>query len=214
LNKIQNAEPTAATAGEDLAVINSTTLPLAALSLRSNIVTIGPVLPGDTGALFLWLNDVESANLDLAFRPVDWMGYNAWLTDFSKDSSQVLFAVRLVSQPKIIGFIMFKNIQPVHRWAELGARIGYDADRGKGFGTDAIKLALRYAWNHLNLNRVQLSVFANNNRAIRAYKAAGFEVEGNRRQAAFINGDWVDVVLMAALHPPKPQLHSVAGGEG
>lgn len=210
MNSVQKSEPTVTAAGTSVAAINAGALPLAAVSLRNDIITIGPVLPDDTGALFLWLNDVESANLDLTFRPVDWMSYNTWLTDLTSNSSHVLFAIRRVSQTRIIGFVMFKNIQPIHRWAELGVRIGSDADRGKGYGRDAIKLALKYAWNHLNLNRVQLSVFANNNRAILAYKAAGFEIEGVLRRAAFINGEWTDSVLMGALQPPRLQLHTVA----
>ncbi len=213
LNAMQKAEPSVTPAVTNVATISTGALPLSAVSLHNDSITIGPLLPNDTGALFLWLNDVKSANLDLAYRPVDWMSYNTWLTDLGKNSSQVLFAIRRVSQSKIIGFVVFKNIQPVHRSAELGVRIGSDADRGKGYGREAVKLALKYAWDHLNLNRVQLSVFANNNRAIRAYKAAGFETEGVLRQAAFINGEWTDSVLMAALRPLRPQLHSVAVGE-
>jgi RimJ/RimL family protein N-acetyltransferase len=204
LNATQKAEQTAPAAGA--AAVCANTPPLTAPSLHGGNIAIGPVLPSDTGALFLWLNDVESANLDLAFRPVDWMSYNNWLTDFASNPSQVLFAIRHLSQSKIIGFVVLKNIQPVHRWAELGVRIGQHADRGKGYGTEATKLALKFAWNHLNLNRVQLSVFAHNTRAIRAYTAAGFEVEGVQRQSAFINGEWVDQVLMGILRRPRPDV--------
>lgn len=204
MNATQNAKPAAPIAGANAAAIGTNTPLLAALSLRSDNIAIGPVLPNDTATLFLWLNDVELANLDLAFRPVDWMSYNAWLTDFTGNPSQVLFAIRHVSHAKIIGFVVLKSIQPVHRWAELGVRIGQVADRGKGYGTEATKLAVKYAWNHLNLNRVQLSVFAHNSRAIRAYTAAGFEIEGVQRQAAFINGEWVDQVLMGILRTPQP----------
>ncbi len=187
---------------------------LASISLRGKTVTIGPVTPNDTGALFLWLNDVESSNLDLAFRPVDWMSYNTWLGDFAANSSRVLFAIRAISNPKIIGFVMLKNIQPIHRWAELGIRIGNAADRGKGYGREATELVLKYAWNQLNLNRVQLSVFANNERAIRAYLAAGFSIEGVQRQAVFIDGNWLDQVLMGVLRPARPHLRSVTPDDG
>ena len=65
----------------------------------------------------------------------------------------------------------------------------------------ALKLALRYAWDTLNLKRVWLTVFASNERAIASYARAGFEPEGVMRQAAFIGGEWKDVVMMAALNP-------------
>lgn len=72
LNATQNAKPAAPIAGANAAAIGTNTPLLAALSLRSDNIAIGPVLPNDTATLFLWLNDVKSANLDLAFRP--WTG--------------------------------------------------------------------------------------------------------------------------------------------
>jgi RimJ/RimL family protein N-acetyltransferase len=176
--------------------------PIAALSLRSGTVTIGPILPEDAGVIFLWLNDVEAANLDMPYRPIDWMGFNAWMAEFAKGTSQILFAIRRVDDPNIIGFAALTKIHPIHRSAELSVRIGNQADRGQGYGTEAIGLMVKYAWNHLNLNRVYLSVFGFNLRAQRAYEAAGFQNEGTQRLAAFIDGNWVDVVLMSILRRP------------
>jgi RimJ/RimL family protein N-acetyltransferase len=177
--------------------------PLTKLSLRGDKVVIGPVLPEDTGAIFLWLNDVESANLDLPYRPLDYIAYNAWLAEFGKNQTQILFAIRRLFEPAIIGFIGITRIHAVYRSAELGVRIGDAANRGQGLGRDALALALRYAWNHLNLNRVQLSVFESNRRAIRAYQTAGFAREGCLRDAAYINGKCEDVIVMGALNPAR-----------
>lgn len=167
----------------------------------SDLIAIGPVLPDDASSLFLWLNDVESAKSDLAYRPVDWMGFNNWFEAFSKGPTQVFFAIRELSDPKIIGFVAFSKIDPVHRSAEFSIRIGSESHRGKGYGKSATRLALEYAWKHLNLNRVQLNVFESNRRAIEAYRGAGFQFEGTLRRAAYVSGDWVNVVIMAALRP-------------
>jgi RimJ/RimL family protein N-acetyltransferase len=64
-------------------------------------------------------------------------------------------------------------------------------------------MALDYCWRHLNLNRVGLTVFRSNPRAVSVYKAAGFRVEGRLRKVFFIDGAWVDVLLMAALRPSR-----------
>lgn len=175
--------------------------PLAAVSLRTEGVTIGPLLPEDTGALFVWLNDVEAARLDLAYRPTDWISFKTWLDDLGRTTTQMVFAIRKLFEPQIIGFVIFKNIQFVHRSADLGVRIGDETERGKGFGTQAVRLALNYAFNHLNLHRVGLTVFAHNTRAIAAYRAAGFHEEGRFKDGAFIDGEWVDVIPMAAIGP-------------
>ncbi|HKD21532.1 MAG TPA: GNAT family protein [Rhizomicrobium sp.] len=175
--------------------------PLTAVSLRNETVTIGPLLPEDTGSLFLWLNDVDAARLDLAYRPTDWLAFKAWLDDLPRTQTQLVFAVRKVFEPQIVGFVVFKNIQLVHRSAEMGVRIGAEAERGKGYGTKALMLAANYAWNHLNLHRLSLTVFAHNARAIAAYRTAGFREEGRLQDAAFIDGEWVDVIPMALVNP-------------
>jgi RimJ/RimL family protein N-acetyltransferase len=166
-------------------------------------VAIGPLVPDDSAALFCWVNDVKSAGLDVAYRPVDGVAFNAWLGTFATDTSKVLFVIRKRGNPAPCGYIQITNIHPIHRSAEIGIRIGSDEDRGRGIGKAALKLAVDYIWNHLNLNRIQLTVLATNLRAIRAYKAVGFEEEGLFRRAAFINGVWTDVLVMATLRPPS-----------
>lgn len=174
---------------------------LTAVSLKNEAVTIGPLLPEDTGQLFVWLNDVGAARLDLAYRPTDWIAYKSWMDELSRSTTQFVFAIRKLYEPAIIGFVIFKNIQPVHRSSDVGVRIGVEAERGKGYGKRAMALALDYAWKHLNLHRVSLTVFAHNTRAIASYRAAGFKEEGLLKDAAYIDGEWVDVVPMAALRP-------------
>ena len=181
--------------------MNAPLSPLSAVSLHDSQITLGPFMPEDAASLFLWLNDIDAANLDLAFRPIDWNAFQTWLADIGRNSSRVMFAIRKVSQPLILGYLALTNIHSVHRSAEFGIRIGAAAERGKGYGQAAVALALKYAWQNLNLHRVQLNVLASNARAIGSYRAAGFEEEGRLTHAAFIDGQWVDVIIMAALRP-------------
>ncbi|HEY1614601.1 MAG TPA: GNAT family protein [Rhizomicrobium sp.] len=186
---------------------------LADVSLRNEMVSLGPILPDDVGPVFLWLNDAQAARLDLAFRPLDWASYMAWLADLAKNPSRVFFVVRDALEPRLLGFLTLSSIHPVHRSAELGIRIGGEAQRGRGLGKAALRLGLSYAFDHLNLNRVQLTVFADNTRAIRAYEAVGFEHEGRMRHAAFIDGQWTDVLVMAALRPGSKPTLVASGGQ-
>lgn len=174
--------------------------------LLANRITLGPLVPEDCSSLFCWINDVAAARLDFAYRPVDLMTHQQWWDSLGKDPSKVVFAIRKTTDPAIIGYVQISAINSVHRSAELGIRIGAEQNRGQGFGREALGLALDFCWNHLNLNRVQLVVFKHNLRAIAAYAAAGFKKEGRLRKAAFIDGGWVDLILMAALRP-SPQYH-------
>jgi len=174
---------------------------IAGVSLRDDAIAIGPVLPDDVGNLFLWLNDAGAAQTDAHHRPVDCLAFNEWLNQNIKQAAQVLFTIRTLEPARPIGFLLFKNFNPAFRAAEIGVRIGEERDRGQGHGGRALRLALDYAWDSLNLRRISLTAFAGNDRAIAAYHGAGFRQEGVMRQAAYTTGQWHDVVLMAALNP-------------
>jgi RimJ/RimL family protein N-acetyltransferase len=171
-------------------------------------VTIGPFVPDDYGAMYCWANDVVAARFDGAFRPVNFSDVVHQCESIGKDPSRVMFAIRKRAETAIIGYLHIQNINSVHRSADLGIRIGTENNRGNGYGTEALTMALDYCWRHLNLNRIGLTVFRNNPRAIRAYKAAGFRIEGRLKKFFFIDGAWVDVLLMAAFRPSRRKYES------
>ena len=174
---------------------------MSATLLKQGQVGIGPLLPQDVGAMFTWMNDVEANGLDLPHRPTDGQAFATWLANLAADSARVLFMIRRAGSTDTVGFVILQAIHPVHRSANLGVRIGQEQHRGQGIGKAAIALALDYAWDHLNLMRVQLQVIADNQRAIDAYIACGLAVEGRHVDAAYINGKWHDMLTMAVLRP-------------
>jgi [ribosomal protein S5]-alanine N-acetyltransferase len=166
-------------------------------------VSLGPILPIDLPKLFLWADDSETAKLNETYRPAIWKQQEDFWTNIGNDASCVFFAIRPKRSTEIIGFVQITNIAAVHRSAVIGLRIGDAIERGKGYGGEALRLAIDYCWNHLNLSRLGLSVFAHNDRAIRLYASLGFETEGTLRKAAFIDGRWTDIVLMALTHASR-----------
>lgn len=69
----------------------------------------------------------------------------------------------------------------------------------KGIGSEAIKLTVKFAFENLKLNRLQLEVFDFNKRAYNAYKKAGFILEGTLREAEIIDNKYCDVLVMSIL---------------
>ncbi len=175
--------------------------PMSRTLLMRGRVALGPILPEDTGNLFLWTNDIETSGMDLPYKPTDGVAFANWLSTMTSDPTRVVFAIRAAGSQQAIGSLMLINIHPVNRSADLGIRIGLECDRGRGVGTAAVALGLAYAWDHLNLCRVQLRVLADNPRAIAAYRRAGFAEEGRHAHAAFIGAGWHDMITMAALNP-------------
>jgi putative acetyltransferase len=77
----------------------------------------------------------------------------------------------------------------------------HDEWQGKGVGTALMRAGLDLADNWLNLTRIELEVYTDNEAAIRLYERHGFEHEGTLRQHAFRDGRYVDSYMMARLRP-------------
>jgi RimJ/RimL family protein N-acetyltransferase len=99
----------------------------------------------------------------------------------------------------VIGVVGLRDVDPFGRTAELGITIGDKAYWGRGFGREAIRLLLDYAFRMLNLRRVFLRVHGGNERGIRAYRACGFVEEGRLRQHVWSNGAYDDLVFMGVI---------------
>ncbi|HST49365.1 GNAT family N-acetyltransferase [Jatrophihabitans sp.] len=82
--------------------------------------------------------------------------------------------------------------------AEAGIALVPDA-RGRGIGTAAITQLVEFGFVRRNLRRIHLQAIASNVGAIRAYQKVGFEIEGRRRQHAWVRGGYEDIVLMGIL---------------
>lgn len=102
-----------------------------------------------------------------------------------------------------IGFVDWKN-----RFADVGIYIGDEQYRGKGYGTDAMKILLQFVFSEMNLNKVRLSVFDFNQRGIKSYVKCGFKQEGIKRQEMFREGRYHDVIMMGILRPEWERLNN------
>jgi putative acetyltransferase len=76
-----------------------------------------------------------------------------------------------------------------------------DDFQGQGVGTALLQAALDLADKWLNLQRLELTVFTDNEPAVRLYKKCGFEIEGTLRRHSYRAGQYVDVYTMARLKP-------------
>lgn len=109
------------------------------------------------------------------------------------------FGVRTLSDGKLIGFVVLLNVNHVHGECFVGIGIGNSEYRSKGFGSDAMNVALRYAFLELNMHRVALDAIASNTRAIRSYEKVGFVHEGRTRGTDYRNSVRDDLVSMGIL---------------
>jgi RimJ/RimL family protein N-acetyltransferase len=154
--------------------------------------------PEDSPHLFEWINDPQTARFNAPYKPVHAVSHDKWFESVLHDANRIIFAIR-EPRGKLLGFVQLIDIDPIHRSAELTIRIGDDKNRSQGAGSDAVKLITDFAFRERNLQRIWLRVFATNKRAMRAYEKAGLKKEGTLRRARYIDGKWVDEIVMAVL---------------
>ena len=115
------------------------------------------------------------------------------------DPNTIAFSVRTLADDRLIGFIAFDGINWQHGDTFVAIGIGDPAYRGNGYGTDAMRVMLRYGFMELNLARVQLNTFSYNERAIKSYLKAGFSIEGRQRGMLLRDGGRWDFIYMSVL---------------
>lgn len=101
---------------------------------------------------------------------------------------------------KPLGSVYIRDIDRQHNKAEYGIFIGEADARGRGVGTAAAKLMLRYCFEEEKLHRVYLRALAGNAQAVRSYEKAGFVQEGYLKEDVCIEGEYCDIIWMAAVN--------------
>ena len=110
--------------------------------------------------------------------------------------AQYIIVVQENGAPIDIGTVFIKNIDRDSNKGEFGIFIGEEAARGKGYGKQAIRQMLAVGFGELGLNRIYLTVMADNLAAIEAYQDTGFQYEGVLREDFLRYDGYVDIVAM------------------
>jgi RimJ/RimL family protein N-acetyltransferase len=173
---------------------------------KGKLVRLGAEEPGVFADAFTrWRRDSEYVRL-LDNEPARlWSSKKAkeWLEkDLDKeydDTSSYLWSIRTQAEDRLIGFVGLWDIRWNHGDTMVGIGIGERDCWGKGYGTEAMRLVVGFAFRELNLRRVTLVVFDYNPRAIRSYEKSGFKVEGRLREAMNRDGQRYDMVYMGIL---------------
>lgn len=158
-----------------------------------------PLEVGDEPLLRRWINDPLNWRYLEMHPPFNEARERDWLNQLGSSPTDYVFGIALRADDRLVGVTGLHRIHWSDRKATLGINLGERSVQNQGYGTDAVRLVLRFAFEELNLNRVELSVLGNNPRAIRCYQKVGFVQEGCARQAAFRNGQYWDVYRFAVL---------------
>lgn len=172
--------------------------------LKGELVRLSAVDPAEFGTAFsAWNRDSEFMRLlDSGSQHLrSQKGLQKSLDEDleNQKSGRHWFAIRTLADDRLIGDIDLEVYNWTSRDAFVGLGIGEREFWGKGYGTDVMKVILLYAFTEINLQRVSLSVFEYNPRAIRCYEKVGFRHEGRQRQFLSREGKRWDLVFMGIL---------------
>lgn len=119
-----------------------------------------------------------------------------WAESTNKDNNSFAFTIVEKTARKAIGTCTC-GVWGNARNGSLGIYLG--EEHGKGYGTEAINLLLKFCFEELNTHRVELSVFTDNERAIKCYTKCGFKKCGVKHQCSYFEGSYRDLMQMEIL---------------
>jgi RimJ/RimL family protein N-acetyltransferase len=164
-------------------------------------VTLRPHTVEDVPVLSRICNHPETRFALFHFQPKTDREILREMERWEADPHSVRLAICERDSGRAVGSAALVRIDWVSRAAIFFIAIGDPADWSKGFGGEATRLMCDHAFETLGLQRLQLHVWAQNERAVRAYERAGFEREGTLRRAMFHAGRYEDFLVMARLRP-------------
>lgn len=168
---------------------------------RGRLLRLVAPSEGDAASLARWSEDagyLRAVDSDYA-RPLSAEEFAFRLSPDQADPNRLEFHLRTLDKDRLIGFVALHSVEWNNGAAQLAMGIGEPAYRGKGYGTDALQVILRYAFQELNLYRVGLDVIATNTRALHTYEKLGFQREGRVRGAVLRDGQRTDRIYMGIL---------------
>ncbi len=149
-----------------------------------------------------WYQDPEVARLtryqDGPMRPDE---IERFFTMRAMGPDSLAMGIHVRPTGRIIGSCAFSQLDADNGSVLFHITIGEHDSWGRGYGSEATSLMVDHAFSSLGLHRVALSVFAFNERAIRAYQRVGFTIEGKAREAIWRDGAWWDELHMSILEP-------------
>jgi RimJ/RimL family protein N-acetyltransferase len=165
--------------------------------LEGSLVRLRAIEEEDVARINELFWDTEVTRFLTVAWPEPVAGTREWWEQRRQDERSATFAIESLAG-EFIGVCDLGPVALRERTATLGiwiARPHWD----KGYGTDAVRTLCRFGFQELNLQRIGLAVYDFNVRGRRAYERVGFMEEGRLRRGHFVDGRYVDVVIMGLL---------------
>jgi len=167
------------------------------LVLKGEKVSLYTLTKEDVKTIWEYFGDFELRKyMNLRWQPIYYENEEKWYDKLRENTDKdIVFGIVENSTNSLVGLIGIHNIDWYSKYAELGYWL-WKEYWGKGYTTEAVKLILKYSFEHLNLNKVWAGVFEPNKASQRVLEKNGFKLVGKLRKQEYVPGvGHVDVLL-------------------
>lgn len=156
----------------------------------------------DTDNIVRWRNSDFVRRNFIYQKPFTREGHENWIRTMI-DTGKVIQFMICTKDDRPVGSVYLRDIDRTHNKAEYGIFIGEKDALGRGYGTEAARLMINYAFKELKLHKLMLRVLSENEQARRSYEKAGFLQEAFLKDEVFLEGKYKDVIYMAVIQNEK-----------
>ncbi len=157
----------------------------------------------DTNNIIRWRNSDSVRPYFIYQKPFTVEGHKIWLEKEIFAGKGFQFIVCKAEDDRPIGCAYLRDYDSHSRKAEYGFFIGDVSERGKGIGTEMLKLTMEFAFGELKLHKLFGRAFANNPASVHSFLKNGFVQEAYLKDEEFVNGEYRDVVFLAKINPDE-----------
>jgi len=175
-------------------------------------VYLRPMEKEDLAYMQKWSNDPETRSLIGECLPMGVEQNEKWFEKVDNDESRIWFSLVLKEGNRVVGEAGLLRMFHPWRGTDLTLIIGEKDVRGKGYGAEAMRLLLDYAFGYLNFHRVAIGVVGFNEKALRFYEKVGFKKEGIQRDGYYFNHRYHDFVMMCILEDEYREMYGIKTG--
>lgn len=163
---------------------------------ESERLYLSPISVDDYQIYTKWLNDETlSSGLGTFEMNISELSEKTWLESINKNNKPHFSIIRK-EDDKLMGTYGLELKNDVSRRFHVGGFIGEMSERGKGYGTEALKLITKYAFEILNAQTLYSGVFSFNDASLKSAQKAGYKITGKFRNAYFYNGKYYDEICV------------------
>ena len=173
--------------------------PIPTPTLPGPVVDLRPITVDDAMAMLLSLNDEESNRLTGTQSTFTLDEIEIHCARIAAADDRHDFAITRPGDPTYLGEVVLMDIDPLNRSGHFRIALAHESLFGQGLGTAATQRVVDFGFDDVGLHRIELEVYAFNERARHVYEALGFSVEGVKRDALWQDGEFHDAIVMSIL---------------